>query len=123
MKVVFINSERIGEGDEVEASVGGGYPRFRKVWDDLHVHQAQLRDWFVALDAKDPKSPHWINPVEDISTTRLPVSKDAVPRFVERPMSFEERFVPALGYLVALVLAGAVVYLVAFFLFVRYDVR
>lgn len=107
----------------VESAAGGGYPRFRKVWDDLHVHQAQFQDFFTALDAKDPKSPHWLNPLEDVSTTRLPAAFETVPQFAERPMSFAERLGPALGYLVVLVLAGAVVYLLSYFLFVRYDVR
>jgi ABC-type transport system involved in multi-copper enzyme maturation permease subunit len=107
----------------IEAAVGGGYQRFRKVWDDLHVFQIQFQDFFTALDAKDPKSPHWLNPNEDVSTTRLPVSFETVPQFTERPMSFADRFKPALKYVLALVLMGCVVYFTSFILFVRYDVR
>ena len=70
-----------------EAMVGGGYARFRKAWDDIRVYQGQLSQWFVALDAKDPKSPHWYNPNEDVSTTREKVSFETVPQFVERPMT------------------------------------
>jgi ABC-type transport system involved in multi-copper enzyme maturation permease subunit len=106
-----------------EAVAGGGYPRFRKVWDDFHVYQAQFLDFFKAVDAQDPKSPHWYNPNENISTTLRPVAFETVPQFVEKPMSFSERLKPAAVYLAILVLLGGVVYLLSYFLFVRYDVR
>jgi ABC-type transport system involved in multi-copper enzyme maturation permease subunit len=106
-----------------EALVGGGYPRFRKAWDDFHVYQAQFLAFFKNLDAQDPKSPHWYNPNENISTTLRPVAFETVPQFTERPMSLAERFKPAAVYLVILVLMGGVVYLLSYFLFVRYDVR
>jgi hypothetical protein len=107
----------------IEASVGGGYQRFRKVWDDLHIFQIQFQDFFTALDAKDLKSPHWFNPSEDVSTTRLPVPFETIPQFTERSMSFADRFKPAFKYLIILVLMGCVVYFTSFILFVRYDVR
>jgi len=106
-----------------EAVGGAGYPRFRKVWDDLHVYQGQSLEFFKAFDARDPKSPHWYNPREDVSTTRLPVSFETVPQFTEKPMSFSERARPAVVYLIMAVLLTCLVYLLSFFLFVRYDVR
>ena len=106
-----------------EAVVGGGYPRFRKVWDDLHVYQGQFLAFFKNLDAQDLKSPHWYNPNENISTTRLPVSFETVPQFSERPLTLADRVKPAAVYLAILVLMGGLVYLLSYFLFVRYDVR
>ena len=106
-----------------EAVVGGGYPRFRKVWDDLHVYQLQFQNFFMALDARDPKSPHWINPQEDVSTTRQKVAIETVPQFTEKPMSFGDRLRSAFKYLITLILIGCVVYFLSFILFVRYDVR
>jgi ABC-type transport system involved in multi-copper enzyme maturation permease subunit len=106
-----------------EAVVGGGYPRFRKVWDDLHVYQNQFQNYFLALDARDPKSPHWINPQEDVSSTRQKAAIETVPRFTDRPLTFGDRFRFALPYFLASVLAACLVYILSFLLFVRYDVR
>ncbi len=106
-----------------EAVAGGGYPRFRKVWDDFHVYQGQFLAFFKAIDAGDPKSPHWYNPNEDVSTTRLPVAFATVPQFVEKPMTFAERLKPALPFLIAIAAYACLTFLLSFFLFVRYDVR
>ncbi len=106
-----------------EAAAGGGYLRFRKDWDDLHIYQAQFLNFFKALDAADSASPHWYNPSEDVSTTRKPVAFEKVPQFEERPMSFADRLAPALKYLIINVFMLSAVYFLAFILFVRYDVR
>jgi len=107
----------------MEAVVGGGYARFRVVWEGLHAYQGQFQQWFVALDAKDPKSPHWYNPNEDVSTTREKVSFDIVPQFTERPMLFGDRIRFAFPYVLAMILAACFAYGLSFLLFIRYDVR
>lgn len=106
-----------------EAVVGGGYARFRKAWDDIHVYQGQFQGWFTALDAKDPKSPHWYNPSEDVSTTREKVSFDIVPQFEERRMSASERAKAALPYAAIMAIMACLAYGAAYGLFIRYDVR
>jgi len=106
-----------------EAVIGGGYPRFRKVWDDFHVYQGQFLAFFKNLDAQDPQSPHWYNPFENVSTTRKPVAFETVPQFVEKPMSLAERIKPALGFLVINVVYACLIFFLSFILFVRYDVR
>jgi ABC-type transport system involved in multi-copper enzyme maturation permease subunit len=106
-----------------EAVVGGGYLRFRKVWDDFHIYQSQFLSFFKNLDALDPQSPHWYNPNENISTTRKPVAFESVPQFREKPMSLAERVSPALKFLVINVFYSCAVFLLTFILFVRYDVR
>ena len=106
-----------------EAVSGGGYSRFRKVWGDLHVYQGQLLAFFKALDAQDPKSPHWYNPYQNVSTTRNPVAFETIPQFIEKPMSFAERIKPKIKYLVINVLYTCLVFFLSFILFVRYDVR
>lgn len=45
-----------------ESVIGGGYPRFKKAWEDVHIYQNQFLDFFKGLDASDPDSPHWYNP-------------------------------------------------------------
>jgi ABC-type transport system involved in multi-copper enzyme maturation permease subunit len=108
---------------QTESLVGGGFPRLFKVWKDLHVYQGQLLAFFRSLDARDPKSPHWHNPNEDVSTTRLPVTFETVPQFAEKPMSFGERLRPALPNLAVSASLTLLVFALSFVLFVRYDVR
>jgi ABC-type transport system involved in multi-copper enzyme maturation permease subunit len=106
-----------------EAVVGGGYARFRKVWGDFHVYQGQFLAFFKTVDAQDPKSPHWYNPFDNVSTTRKPVAFETVPQFVEKPMTFAERIKPALVFLVINVVYACLIFFLSFVLFVRYDVR
>jgi ABC-type transport system involved in multi-copper enzyme maturation permease subunit len=106
-----------------EAVSGGGYLRFRKAWDGMHVYQSQLLSFFKALDAADKDSPHWYNPSENVSTTRKPVAFERVPQFEEKPLSLGERVGPALKYLVINVFIVSAVFLLAFVGFIRYDVR
>ena len=89
----------------------------------MRIYQAQFLNFFKALDATDKDSPHWYNPVENVSTTRKPVAFEKVPQFEERPMSFADRLAPALKYLIINVFMLSAVYFLAFALFVRYDVR
>ena len=106
-----------------EAVAGGGYLRFRKVWDDMHIYQGQFLNFFKALDAADKGSPHWYNPNENISTTRKAVAFEKVPQYEERPLSLGDRVGPALRYLVIDIFMASLVYFLTFILFVRYDVR
>lgn len=106
-----------------EAAAGGGYLRFRKAWNDLHIYQAQFLNFFKALDAADTGSPHWYNPNENASTTRKPVAFEKVPQFEEQPMSLADRLGPAIKYLLINVFVLSAVYFLAFIFFVRYDVR
>lgn len=106
-----------------EAIVGGGYARFKKVWDDLHGYQAQFLTFFKTLDAADPNSPHWYNPYEDYSTTKKPVAFEHVPVFEERPLSLAERISFVGNYLVIMIFYIGLVFSLSLVLFLRYDVR
>jgi ABC-type transport system involved in multi-copper enzyme maturation permease subunit len=106
-----------------EAVVGGGYIRFRRVWDDLHEYQARFLEFFKIFDAKDPNSPHWYNPYEDLSTTRKPVAFEQVPLFKEKPLSLAERFSFLRNYLVVIIVYIAGVFSLTYVIFLRYDVR
>jgi ABC-type transport system involved in multi-copper enzyme maturation permease subunit len=106
-----------------EAVAGGGYLRFRKAWDDMHIYQGQFLNFFKTLDAADKDSPHWFNPIENISTTRKPVAFEKVPQFDEKPMPAAVRVGPALKYLVINIFMVSAVFFLTFVLFVRYDVR
>jgi len=106
-----------------EAVAGGGYLRFRKAWDDMHVYQGQFLNFFKALDAADKDSPHWYNPNENVSTTRKAVVYERVPQFAERPLALVGRAGPALKYLIINIFMAGAVFLLAFLGFVRYDVR
>jgi len=106
-----------------EVVTAGGYTRFRRIWDDLHAHQARFEEFFRSFDARDPKSPHWYNPSEDVSTTRLKVAFETVPQFSERPMPLAGRLRAGARYVALLALSTCLVFFAAFILFVRYDVR
>lgn len=106
-----------------EAVVGGGYLRFKKMWNDVNIYQEQFLRFFKEKDANDPDSPHWYNPVEDYSTTRKPVSFEEVPIFNEKALSLAERFKYGGFYFLILALYTAVIFFVAFMRFVKYDVR
>ena len=106
-----------------EAMLGGGYLRFHKNWNDLHSFQVQFLQWFKDLDAKDNKSPHWYNPLEDLSTTRQSVSPGQVPVYTEQAANITQRFSYMQMSLFALVITMFAGFTICFMLLVRYDVR
>lgn len=106
-----------------EAFLGGGYLRFQKNWNDMHLFQEQFLQWFKDVDAKDADSPHWYNPREDYSTSKKPIAVDQIPQYQEQIASFGQRIQFISGYLIAMVLTIVVLFAASFFFFVRYDVR
>jgi ABC-type transport system involved in multi-copper enzyme maturation permease subunit len=106
-----------------EAVIGSGYPRFQKNWDDMHNYQIQFLSWFKEIDAKDPKSPHWYNPSEDISTSREKVKFEEIPLYSETIMSVPQRLKGALPGILLLIVYSAVLMGISVALFNRYDVR
>jgi ABC-type transport system involved in multi-copper enzyme maturation permease subunit len=106
-----------------EAFLGGGYLRFHKNWDDLHIFQQQFLQWFKDLDVKDKDSPHWYNPYEDLSTSRKAVGIESIPQYTEKLASFGQRITFISGYLIALALTIAVLFSISFIVFRRYDIR
>jgi ABC-type transport system involved in multi-copper enzyme maturation permease subunit len=106
-----------------EAFLGGGYLRFRKNWDDLHIFQPQFLQWFKEIDAKDIDSPHWYNPEEAYSTSRKPVDIDQVPRYREQLASFADRIRFVTPFLITLIVTIAVIFGGCFYFFTRYDIR
>ena len=106
-----------------EAFMGGGYLRFRKNWDDIRIFQPQFLQWFKDIDAKDSESPHWYNPNESFSTSRKPVEVEQVPQYRENPASFGQRIQFISGYLIALMLTIALLFVTSFVVFRKYDIR
>jgi ABC-type transport system involved in multi-copper enzyme maturation permease subunit len=106
-----------------EAFLGGGYLRFRKNWDDLHIFQEQFLQWFKDVDAKDADSPHWYNPYESYSTSKKPVAVDQIPQYQEQVAPFAQRFLFISGYLMAMIGMIAILFGACFYFFIKYDVR
>ena len=106
-----------------EAFLGGGYLRFQKNWNDLHAFQEQFLQWFKDVDAKDDDSPHWYNPYEDYSTSKKPVAIDQIPQYQEQIASFGQRIEFIGGYMIAMIVMIAVLFMACFYFFTRYDVR
>lgn len=106
-----------------EAFLGGGYLRFQKNWNDLHLFQEQFLQWFKDIDAKDTESPHWYNPYEDLSTSKKSIEVDLIPQYKEQFAPFTQRLQFVAGYLVTMILMIAVLLGFCFYFFVKYDVR
>jgi len=106
-----------------EHILNGGFQRFRSNWDDMHIFQEQFLTWFMAFDAKDPKSPHWYNPYEDYSTSKIKVNLDEVPVYTEKVIPFRNRLAESGLYIALLLVYTTIVFLVSFVLLIRYDVR
>jgi ABC-type transport system involved in multi-copper enzyme maturation permease subunit len=106
-----------------EGVVGGGYIKFQKYWDDLHIYQSQLLTFFKEMDAKDPESPHWYNPWEDYSTSKKPVDFNKVPLFIERSPSFSMRFHAIVKFFIFFVIYTSAMFFISYTRFKKYDVR
>jgi hypothetical protein len=106
-----------------EQVLNGGFQRFKRNWGDMHIFQEQLLTWFKAFDAKDPKSPHWYNPYEDYSTSKLKVNLDEVPVYTEKVIPFRNRLAEGGLYIALLLVYTTIVFFVSFVLLIRYDVR
>ncbi|MCD8043161.1 MAG: ABC transporter permease [Tannerellaceae bacterium] len=106
-----------------EAFLGGGYLRFQKNWNDLHIFQDQFLQWFKDIDAKDPDSPHWYNPYEDYSTSKKPVAIDQIPQYQEQIAPFTQRLQFITGYLFSMMVMIGLLFAACFYFFVKYDVR
>jgi ABC-type transport system involved in multi-copper enzyme maturation permease subunit len=106
-----------------ESITGSGYNRFHKNWEDLHSFQTQFLLWFKEIDAKDPASPHWYNPYEDCSTSRMKVKFEEIPQYSETIMSIPRRLKGALPGILLLIGYSAVLMGISVVLFNRYDVR
>jgi ABC-type transport system involved in multi-copper enzyme maturation permease subunit len=110
-------------GMTTESITGSGYPRFRKNWDDLHTYQNQFLAWFKSIDAKDPKSPHWYNPKEDISTSREKIKFEEIPLYTERLMTIPQRLASAFPGIMLLVVYSFLLFGISALIFNKYDVR
>jgi hypothetical protein len=106
-----------------EAVTGNGYPRFQKNWTDLNTFQSGFLTWFKAIDANDPKSPHWYNPYEDCSTTRLSIKSEEIPVFTEKFMTISLRFTKAMPGILLLLVYSFFLFGITAFRFNGYDVR
>ena len=106
-----------------EAITANGYPRFQKNWNDFHTFQSGLLTWFKAIDANDPKSPHWYNPYEDASTSRLKVKFEEIPLYSEKTLDISQRLTKALPGILLLVFYSFLLFGTTVVMFNRYDVR
>jgi ABC-type transport system involved in multi-copper enzyme maturation permease subunit len=107
----------------MEALLDGGYLRLTRNYANLRNFKIQYQQWFKDFDAKDDKSPHWYNPHEDLSTTRLPVSYEEIPQYTESSTTVAQRLAETLKYLMVMLAYMGVMFVVAIIRFERYDVR
>jgi ABC-type transport system involved in multi-copper enzyme maturation permease subunit len=107
----------------MEALLNGGYIRLTRNYDNIRNFKIQYLQWFKNVDAKDENSPHWLNPSETISTTRLPATYEDIPQYTEGRASIAERLADTLKYLMLMLVYMGVMFVFAIIRFERYDVR
>lgn len=106
-----------------EYILNSGYTRFKQNWNALHNYQSQFLQWFRTVDSKDPQSPHWFNPYENLSTTRQSVKLEEIPVYSEQNMPFDKRIANVSAYVIILLFYTSLVLFFSLFKFVKYDVR
>jgi ABC-type transport system involved in multi-copper enzyme maturation permease subunit len=107
----------------MEALLDGGYLHLTRNYANIRNFKIQYQQWFKDFDAKDDKSPHWYNPYEGYSTTRLPVSYGEIPQYTESSATVAQRLAETLKYLMVMLAYMGVMFVVAIIRFERYDVR
>jgi hypothetical protein len=106
-----------------EAITDGGFFRFIKNWEAIHNYQETLLQFFKDKDATDPKSPHWYNPYESLSTTWKPVEFEGVPMFHEKPAPIVSRLRNAGFFMLMIFLFTLIPLLGCIRKFDKYDLR
>jgi ABC-type transport system involved in multi-copper enzyme maturation permease subunit len=107
----------------MEALLDGGYLRLTRNYDNIRNFKIQYMQWFTDVDAKDDQSPHWFNPYENLSTTRLSVVYEDIPQYTESRASIAERLAETLKYLMVMLAYMGVMFVIAILRFERYDGR
>jgi hypothetical protein len=106
-----------------EALLDGGYTRLRRNYDNLQNFKTQYLQWFIDFDARDDRSPHWLNPMDNLSTTKKPVAYEEIPQYAERSATVAQRLAETMKYLAVMLAYMGVMLFIAIIRFERYDVR
>jgi ABC-type transport system involved in multi-copper enzyme maturation permease subunit len=107
-----------------ETLLDGGYTRLLHNYKNVQNFKTQYLQWFKDIDAQDPESPHWFNPVDaSLSTTRKGVAYEEIPQYVEQPATVAERLAETSKYLMIMLAYMGVMFLLTIIRFEKYDVR
>lgn len=100
-----------------------GYIRFRKNQKALSDFCTHFMQWFEEEDAKDPKSPHWLNPQERYSSTQRILTETDYPVYKEPEVNITNRLLSSLPAI--FILSGITLFwfILSIFAFNKYDVR
>lgn len=101
----------------------GGYTRFKKNWEGMKVFQKEYEEWFKAEDAKDSASPHWYNPLENLSTSRKLIKGSEFPDYTEPEVSLSQKSIETGKYVLILSAMSFLLLIISIFAFNKYDVR
>jgi ABC-type transport system involved in multi-copper enzyme maturation permease subunit len=107
----------------MEAVTSGGYLRFQRNWEMLHLYQQQFFQWFKSIDALDKDSPHWLNPWENYSSSKKPVKFEEVPIYNETPTDMSVRFQKFAIYTGILIIYIFLAFSITFLKFLKSDIR
>lgn len=106
-----------------EQWLDAGYTRFKKNWEAMKVFQKEYEEWFKAEDAKDSLSPHWYNPIENLSTSRKKIPGTEFPDYAEPAVSYSQRSLSIVKYVLIVSYMGFFLLIISIFAFNKYDVR
>ena len=100
-----------------------GYVRFRKNQKALNDFCTHFMEWFKEEDAKDPQSPHWLNPQERYSSTQRTLTETDYPVYKEPEVNLANRLLSALPTI--FILSGITLFwfILSIFSTHKYDVR
>jgi len=105
-----------------EAIVGTGLERFKLFSNQVRAYRGQFITFINEEDQKDPNSYHLIYRWENLAS-RKPVSFEAIPKFSDGRLSIRESMRGAFLDIALLVLLNGLFFVMAFGVFLRYDVR
>lgn len=106
-----------------ECWLDGGYTRFIKNKQALQEFCLRFMEWYKSEDAKDPKSPHWLNPQESYSSSQRPLTETEYPVYQEPESLMHERLKSSLPHVLILIGSTLIWFFLSIFAFNKYDVR
>lgn len=101
--------------------VSAGIERQERFISQIHGYIEHLMSWVQEVDSKDPESPHILYFSDYLSTKKI--SWSSVPRFQFREVRTLEITPAVITKITVLVLEALVLFVVALWRFLRYDVR
>ncbi len=106
-----------------EEIVGVGFPKLGYFLEEVRRYRDDLKKSIADKDRADPSSHHLIYFSWEGLMSHKTVEFDAVPKFVDRPLTLTESLQKSLGSMALLVIFNVILFFGAYIAFLKYDVR